>query len=227
MMRSFIFALTCIFASLPAAAAPQVYEYSGSVTSIEEYGPSPGGATIINSVSSTTMTPTQVVLGDTFHGRFVYDPDLNATAQEGYYGATPVAASDISIGFDAGAWHYASVPFLPAQSLFDDYVYTDGRVQDALILIPRLIPDGQGSLFFLFEDASASVLNGAVLPEVIDLDRFSSATVHFSLYQDQPARGVNLIGAITSLNLVSAVPEPSTWMLALAGLAVVGWRRRA
>ena len=52
-------------------------------------------------------------------------------------------------------------------------------------------------------------------------------TVQWNAFQFRDANGVPLAGGSSTFGILSAVPEPSTWLLMATGLAGLTWRRRA
>lgn len=148
--------------------------------------------------------------------------------------ATFAAAAPISLAFDSdGAAVLWNKP--AAGSFVDEYVFqvpyaatglsgsfTTSLLGSKDIDFSRIyITDGAAKLFDFVQtstDATGSeqwTLNNATLT--------SGVGYHLFLEGSSALRGTVYTG---ELSVVSSVPEPGTWALALAGLAAIGWLSR-
>lgn len=74
-----------------------------------------------------------------------------------------------------------------------------------------------------FFDTSNSVFNDLAFPTRLSLADFDSAT--FQLELPYTTQAIRVLGSVTSLEQISAVPEPDTWLMLAAGLGLLGWTR--
>jgi PEP-CTERM motif len=93
-----------------------------------------------------------------------------------------------------------------ATDLFATAAYQNGNV----------VPDGPGLVHFDVQQFSLAGLDGEALSSII----FTS---------DNPGGGQPFLAAVTTMNAVAAVPEPSTWAMMILGFVGIGamtYRRR-
>jgi hypothetical protein len=98
--------------------------------------------------------------------------------------------------------------------------FIEGRgVSYALYLSPTLFTSQNKSLLFMSDDESASAFDSVALPAVIDPGRLNNRWVSFSSYDPFTQREALMLGSINTLVQMIAVPEPSGWVMLVAGLA--------
>ncbi|HEX8609717.1 MAG TPA: PEP-CTERM sorting domain-containing protein [Telluria sp.] len=231
-MRKLIVAVAAACCALSAHAKILTYEFSGPITRIEHEGY--GG--VYTDVSSTSLTPIPVSIGTTFTGRFQFDTDA---LRVGYSGDTATYSDDgygvdkystyknsrllldngkwVSAGHDEKGMHLIQV--------------TNGTSGSPDQFMARTMFGDTGGLWLYLNDPSATVFSGKGFPLKLDLSKFSEHYGFAALQAAPNDDGVSYIylrSNVTSLSLVTAVPEPSSYAMLLAGMAVVGavYRRR-
>jgi hypothetical protein len=73
-------------------------------------------------------------------------------------------------------------------------------------------------------DSSGTAFDNTTLPSNLDLSRFNQRTLDYHFGADEQA--IEVDATITSLQLLSAVPEPDTYLMLASGLGLLAWRRR-
>lgn len=222
-MKKYITAvLSGLLLSASAHAATVTYNYTASVYLIYNYDytrPFP------LSPGSITLSDGSVGIGDVYHGQFTYDTatplhtnpnDYDPT----YSGAAPLNASTAQF---ASGVTFASTPGAAQSSigLFDNNPY----LHDYLTLSAYADGDvGERSMTFNFATDNESALNGMTIPG--SLNAFGSRFIYFS-GRISPTSTYTIMANIDSLTpagtAVTAVPEPETYAMLLAGIGLVGW----
>lgn len=213
-MKHVLFALAAL-ASLPASAEIVTYEYTGIVNHLREYN---GNIEHSRGVVSSAVIDGGLRIGDTFRGVFSYDTtnyQVLPWAGTGVGVSQPVDAADASFtvthsGTTVNATRFGAVDVIDV---------APGAGSDRLQIGPTVSWFPNASVGFYFEDATATLLSGATIPGTLNLADWYSATAKVTWNGD--GKSLLVDGMLTSLTKVSPVPEPSTWALLFAGLAIV------
>jgi PEP-CTERM motif len=183
--------------------------------------------------SSATANGNLVSIGDTVSGRFTFDSEtppvlLNdfgtlVQAQYGYDAATTSFVKFDKTGYSQSAATGSSfigvtdnreASYGPDMVSFIGHTYSYAPVFSSAV-----------SLFFTAPSADA--LNDTALPPAL-LDSFDGEFRYvYGSFTDTGYQSLVFRGDITSVSLVSSVPEPGTYAMLLAGLGLLAWRRRA
>jgi hypothetical protein len=93
------------------------------------------------------------------------------------------------------------------------------------IFPPPLNGNNLYGLNFIFDDGSGYALSNHVIPtKTADLAGFQNAP---GMIADFGPQGSYRIGGVfTRFSIMSAVPEPSTWIMMIFGIGIVGWAVR-
>lgn len=222
-MRKLV-SLACAAVLSSAAHAERfTFEYSATVTSLKElvlvgYQ--------INPLQQATLPTGTIAVGDSVSGRFSFD-----TAWVPFY-----QNSDDSLS-DASYWRADPVSAAFTQGL----QFTSTALASSVYVIDRFAGIGNDSLAFgsnngndeyservavVFTDASASLLKSTSLQDAAPILNTANGEFNYAYTTYSPYISVLAVGALTSLRLVSAVPEPSTYAMFAAGLALLAWRRK-
>lgn len=231
-MRNILIAVAAVSFSLPASAAIITFEYTGTVKHLQEpaINAGPGDA----SVAETTLIPGSVRVGDSFRGRFSFD-----SAAPGYFSGVPFtqdygryltpAVPAATLRFDHSGLALASHALMPLVQL--GLAGGDPAAAGAYVAIdPGFGAAAQFRFGLSLRDGAAGALQGYALPTSFNLADFATRELNLTWY-GEGSNSVGLRGDLASLVEVSAVPEPSSWVLIGAGLAGIGAgalrRRRA
>ncbi|QJD91401.1 PEP-CTERM sorting domain-containing protein [Duganella dendranthematis] len=216
-MKKYFAGLASALVLAATAHAEQVtYNYSGYVSAIYKYDHSQPWPMNVSSVLTDDGTVTTYL---DFHGQISYDTStpMQAGPEWGptYSGASPLTSASLS--FDNSSVSYQSA----ANSSELQIIYKNPYLSDQFRVVTAA---GDRTLEFNFTADNEHVLNGSRIPGY--LNQFTSLNGFYFGGSTQDGNTFTAFGAITSLDRVSAVPEPETWGMLVAGLALIGWRQR-
>lgn len=201
-----------------AQAEIVTYTYSGFISAITKYDSSLPWPT---SVASVLLADGSVSTGLSFQGQFSYDTStpLQAGPEWGpsYSGAAPSNSASLSFSNSNVSYQSASGAAASELHIYDNNEY----IADQFSVLTGA---GDRSLQLIFSADNASVLKGSRIPG--SLSQFTTSNGFYFGGDTADGNTFTAFGAITTLERVSAVPEPETLAMLFAGLALVGWRQR-
>jgi PEP-CTERM motif len=212
-MKKLLVAACMLSSSTVARAELYTYEYTATatrlVTMILE------GYQIIPTEVAALPTGT-VRLGDSFTGRFSFDAAWTPTYEYGdddWYSAAYYKTSLTSAVFAQG----------PKFESSNDYSLHAG-------LTGLELGSSSGSGFsegvlVIISSRDGSTLTPGSLHDLPSFIKSAKIEAHYS-YTTYPYTSVQAGGELTSLRLVSVVPEPTTYAMFAAGLGLLAWRRK-
>jgi hypothetical protein len=211
-----------------AQAAVRTYDYTAVVGSINEFELATGRNEWLN---ATTLPGFAITLGDTVHGRFSIDTNTGLAYSEPFGDGVIADYSDftnrnrISIGFERSGHDFAALgPLYTNLSITDQPI---GSGADVLHLSQGTYgPGPRESIAIDLTDSSGAALSAAVIPASIAALAQQTFMWHYDTGVGAGYTQVIVNGGFTSLHEVSAVPEPGTYAMLLAGLGLLGWQRR-
>jgi hypothetical protein len=228
MKRAFQILLASIAVSGNAHAELYTFEYTAKVGSILEVKYS-GGETNLQSV---TTSGSPISIGDTVTGRISYDSHLPIIRQETRFDDALIIdygridSLQISTTFETAGVSFTTEGYKFGGKIF----YPTGSPQPDAFYVGSyhytFAADyaSQESLGFDFADSTHSKLDLSTIPGANAATFDSNSFFYTYDYRGAPS-GVQIRGPLTSLRLISAVPEPSTYAMLLVGMLLVGWRR--
>ncbi len=224
-MKKTIAALVAgLLLSSAAQAAMVTYEFTGYVAQITQYGYVPFGISYPSSLMADGATYS---VGDTFHGSFSYDTATPLTentdpwSEPGEFRGEAIH-HEATLAFDNHNPTYNSAPNGAGATMLvaDNHKYLSDYFD---------LRNSNGNFTLGFDFANQtdfSAINGPFAPPSLSLDRFPFANLTLGYYKSGDAYAMEAVGLFTSLKEVSAVPEPSSYSMLLAGAALVGWALR-
>jgi len=226
-----IIGLLAGFAILGSAhAAVVTYNFTATVAAIDETLP-PAYTSTLKDLS--TLTGMAVALGQEIHGSFSYDTAMGLNVN---YQPPPETSGTYLLYNDPNNATTIIAPDVFARP--QEVIYGTNLLQiandattffggDTLSLSTTVMaPDfssfnGSISLF----DFSGTAFDHGGVPTSLRLSSFNYAA--YELYYFLPTGGyVRIESAITALTPAAAVPEPETYAMLMAGLALICWRTR-
>ncbi|WP_229258805.1 PEP-CTERM sorting domain-containing protein [Duganella flavida] len=186
-----------------------------------EFSPSTGTGGL---VGSSSMSGNTVSVGDFVYGHFSYD---TVTGLIGNFGAGPVySASGAGNSVVANlAGHNLALASTTSDSTLvqvsNNAAILGGGDSLAIGNVQENAAASQMMVLDFFDQTGNALANDSI-PGTIDASAFSQSTFYY-LYTNKGNRnmmGAN--GALTSLTLVTAVPEADSYAMLLSGLGILG-----
>ena len=210
-MRKIALLLAGLICSLSAHAEFVTFEYTGIINTLREYS-----GTRDKAVASSNIVPGSVRVGDSYHGSFTVD-----TGVQPYVGSAPGSA----FYFDWTGVSPRATDFIMDKSGTSistpniTTVYVVNGTYDSVYIGAA---SGLFSSFTLgFTDLTGTALSGLAIPLAYDLDAWYTAEAGMTWSTADGSARVMMNGMLTSITRVSPVPEPATYALFLAGVALV------
>ncbi len=206
-MRKIALLLAGLICSVSVHAELVTFEYTGIINTLSE------GDTM---VVSSDLVPGGARAGDAYHGKFTLDTGLprsdDAAGTATYFDWTGATSSQPTEFVMDTTGTSISPHTLPTVIVSND-------TSDSLIISPGYFPLASFTLNFF--DINGAALSGLGIPVNFDLNAWSSAEANIFWYASDYSKYVLMNGMLTSITRVSAVPEPTSYALFFAGIALV------
>lgn len=210
-MRKIAVLLAGLIFSVSAHAEFVTFEYTGIINTLREFSGSHQKA-----VASSTIVPGSVRVGDSYHGSFTLD-----TSMKRYAGST-----------DGNAFYFdwSSVSPRPIDFIMDktgtsisgsaspNVYVTNGTTDSVYISGATTLMSG---FTLSFVDLAGTALSNLDIPLAYNLDAWYSAEASMWWNTADASKQVMMYGMLTSITRVSPVPEPTSYALFFAGIALV------
>lgn len=201
------------------------FDFTAKIDQIQERGlyEYPG-----TSVQSSAKAGVTYSIGDIIHGRFQYDTNTGLGSYQ------PVQPGDGSYTlYDSGSTHNSLTahtsggvtlppPYYPVLLQVSDTTTSD------FFSVNSTAMSAQATQYssVLFMDYNGSWLNNSALPSAAQLYAASYAMFNTTYYFNDDSGSLDVSASITSFSPASAVPEPSSYLMLLAGMAAIAVARR-
>jgi hypothetical protein len=219
-MRKLSVLLAGLLSAGLAHAGLVTYEFTASFAALTEENPASG----YTDVNSTTIPGFPLAVGDTLHGSLTIDTSAPLTYSSSSGGGTfntYAGQNTFAVIFNSNSYTLTE-PGIAIQDRLP------GQGQDAVSFGMSRDTNygGYESFGLVFADPSATALSDNHIPS--SLTAFPQGTFRYWYTTGPAPHALELVGTgtITSLTLVSAVPEPATYMLMVSGLGLLAWRRQ-
>jgi hypothetical protein len=222
-MKIFKMVFAVALAALTTASAHAeivTFEFTAVVSKIFQLDP-----TLPFMTDSVVIKDSTVRTSDIVHGTFSYDTSAPVWLTPRPDTAVYKDLASLTFAFQGGLkFEPATTPGSSQVSVQNNRNYAgDTRFLDSIGIATGVL-ENESASFFLVDDQGIA-FNSTSLPSRLTLSQFSQRTLTYDIGPDDTR--VSVEAEITSLNAVTAVPEPSSYVLLLSGLALLGWRRRA
>lgn len=223
-MRSLLAVLAAACCTLPAQAKIVTYEYTAEITRLianDYYSDA-------HDVSSISITPRPITLGDKITGRFSIDTantDIRYfnNLDIAVYGSSPNPVRPSTTINDS--WGWTGEPWTGYYTITNAKNYqTFDRFE-----VVHSMSNGGPQVQVVLTDPSATVFAHRGPPADLDLADFAQAEARLFYGAWPEVNGIRTVGVystLTGLQRLAPVPEPETYAMLLAGMAVVVAARR-
>ncbi|MYM21610.1 PEP-CTERM sorting domain-containing protein [Duganella sp. FT135W] len=220
-IKSMLAATATVLTLGSAQAEVITYEFTATITSIAQFDPSlPFRVDSVNILGNTVRTY------DTVHGIMSYDTSAPIWTIQKRVPVPIVFYKDMghmSLSFQGGLnFDSTAFPETPQMAILNNSTTYEGGDGISFSTASRIDPDQHANIFLF--DQTGTAFNNTALPTNLDLNRFDQRSLTYDFGSDDHT--IEVSATVTSIQLISAVPEPSTGMLMMAGLSLLAWRRR-
>lgn len=195
------------------------FEFTATISNILQYDPSlPFLVDSVDILGSTIQT------SETVHGIMTYDTSAPVWTIQKQVPVPVVFYKDmgsLSLSFQGGlSFDSRAFAETPQMSMLNNSTTYRGGDGISFSTSSRIDPEQRASLFLF--DQTGTAFDSTALPGNIDLNRFNQRSL--SYYFGANEQTIEVSTTITSLQLLSAVPEPDTYLMMASGLGLLAWR---
>lgn len=222
-------ALALAFTSMAAQASIHSYQFSTTITSVEQCA-SPWDC---HATSGSPLPGESIAVGQTMFGSITYNTDTPVESSSfGWYSYYATYAAQ-----GAGTGNGGSLSFSnsalgitgPASTQRYWHSITDSMFGMDYVALGVVVETDTlfQSMDLSFRDYDGTAVTFG-LPAGLQLEQYELAYISYAyMPKDGAGASFRVGGVLTSLQAVSAVPEPTTYAMFAAGLGLLGVRRGA
>ena len=216
-------------ATTSAQAAPVTYNFTANISSLSELQSTGSFA----DVASASLGGSHIALGEKVSGSITYDA---ATAQFAFDNLPDEPNTSYSYALptfnlqyktESGGYSFSSVPGNPDSATTFNDPTGDSLTFDSVSTEQRLGLDLLNYIRFGFFDQSSQLLNSAAMPASLGAAGQVVGSFAGIFRTTDFTSNINYSATLTSFApAVTAVPEPETYAMMLAGLGMLGMAAR-
>jgi len=224
-MKKYLTGLLCAILFTCSAQAEQVsYQFQGYISELIIYDWS---QPLPQFPSSITLPEDTVWYGDAIRGTFSYDRTTPLQANQDNWEPTysgPAPSLQVAMKFDYRNISYKSTTSDSTIAIWDN----DPAMQDAFSFNQANGPwDSGRSVALELSFGNETAVNGNAIPA--NLSTFDRGLFTLSVGDNAgpSQRGYTIMATVTSIDRISPVPEPETYVMLLAGLGLMAGLSRS
>jgi hypothetical protein len=228
-MRITIALLACLAGCcLNAQAERYSYRFAATITSVQDCV----NPFSCKDVDSYAIKDATVALGQTVHGQFTYE--TNAPSYLFVYDDYFSAKVYESVGSSSGTYAAFSYNETSLGNMGDEQTEYLVEPQKSVGQADRFLysasywtdTDYQSFGISMYDD-DANIFDSTFALHALPLEAMERADFSYGYFLRGPGNPlIRAGGALTEIQLISSVPEPSTYAMLAAGLGLLAWRRK-
>ena len=214
-----------------AHAAPVTYNFSGTIASLSALQSNGGYEDVANAaVGATHLAMGEKLFGsityDAANAQFMMDDSQSELPNSNYIYNLPTFSLQYTT--ESGGYSFSSVPGATGSAMTFNQPTFDTLGFEPSSFSRQLGLDLMSSVFFVIGDPSGQLLSSAAMPASFDsAGPGSEASVSGTIRTTESGALIYYSANMTSLTrAVTAVPEPETYAMMLAGLGMLGMAAR-
>lgn len=220
--RSSLAAVTMMLVTGAASATVERYAFTASITTLWEYDKA---SDVITNVNTSTFAGAAISMTNVVRGTIAFNTDAPLSSYQpdpptsGTYKLYQLDSARSGITFTVGGLSFVSGSTLaPIAQVADNASTFGGWDTFSIDAYKQHDPVMFQSSDIMLFDKTGTAFGSAALPSRLDLSSFHYAVVDGGWLRQADGNQMHFTAAITSLQALAPVPEPSSGFLLAAGL---------